>query len=64
MRQKLGYERVLAAAAKAGVPVEPSYNGWVVLPEVSDPEAAPSVKAARSYSFQDRLDHASHRARP
>jgi hypothetical protein len=56
-----GYERVLAAAAQAGVPVEPSYNGWVVLPEVPDPEAAPSLKAARRYSFQDGLEHRNRR---
>jgi hypothetical protein len=58
-----GYTRVLAAAEEAGVPVVPSYNGWVVLPEVTDPAAAPSIKAARSYSFQDRLDHRIRRPR-
>ena len=58
---KRGYERVLAAAASAGVPVEPSYNGWVVLPEVADPEARRTLKAARRYSFEDRLDHRSRR---
>jgi hypothetical protein len=60
---RLGYERVRAAADEAGVPVLPSQNGWVVLPEVPDPTAPPSLKAARRYSFEDRLDHTSHRAR-
>ena len=60
---KLAYERVRAAAQLADVPVVASTNGWVVLPEVDDPGSAASLKAARSYSFQDKLNPASPRAR-
>ena len=60
---KLGYQGVRDAAEEAGVPVVPSQNGWVVLPEVTDPISAPSIKAARRYSFEDRLDQHSPRAR-
>ena len=39
----------------------PGQNGWLVLPEVTDPDT--SIKVARRYSFEDRLDRSRHRAR-
>ncbi len=58
---RLGFERTRTAAEELGVPVAPGQNGWLVLPEVTDPDT--SIKVARRYSFEDRLDRSRHRAR-
>lgn len=56
------YERVLRAAAKAGVRIAPSYNGWAVLPQAhpKDPGRNPIV----AYAGFDRIGAGTHRSMP
>jgi hypothetical protein len=59
---RAAYERVLRAAAKAGVKIEPSYNGWMVLPKEhpKDPARNPVV----AYAGFDRIGAGTHRSLP
>jgi hypothetical protein len=57
---KAAYESVRAGAAKAGVPVIASENGWFVQPPISQSRS----RVARPYSYIDRIDAGSQRARP
>ena len=57
---KAAYESVRAGAAKADVAVVASENGWFVQPPISQGHS----RVARPYSYVDRIDAASQRARP
>lgn len=59
---RAAYERVLRGAGKANLKIEPSYNGWMVLPKENAKDRGRNPIVA--YAGFDRIGAGTHRSLP